>query len=188
MTAVDISKTFLRHAKEAEENERLGIRYEVASAVELPFEDDAFDFATSFMSLMDIPETERVFAEAHRIVRPGGFLQFSITHPCFDTPHRKNLRDEDGIILAVEVGEYFRGFDGEAKEGLRPFRVPLFSRTLSEWLHLVLEAGFIIERVGEPCPSDDAIKHRPYLRSAKTVPFFLHIRARKRRLLNGASL
>jgi ubiquinone/menaquinone biosynthesis C-methylase UbiE len=44
------------------------------------------------MSLMDIPETERVLAEIFRVLRPGGFLQFSISHPCFETPHRKSAQ------------------------------------------------------------------------------------------------
>ena len=58
----------------------------------LPFEGASFDFAVAFMSLMDIPEMERVLAEVYRVIRPGGFLQFSIAHPCFSPPHRKTLR------------------------------------------------------------------------------------------------
>jgi len=64
VVGVDISANFVRHAREAEEKHPLGIRYEVVSAVRLPFEQATFDFATAFMSLMDIPETERVLAEA----------------------------------------------------------------------------------------------------------------------------
>jgi ubiquinone/menaquinone biosynthesis C-methylase UbiE len=90
---IDISATFVRLAREAEEAHPLGIRYEVASAVDLPFGDASVDFVTAFMSLMDIPETERAFAEIFRVLRPDGFLQFSISHPCFETPHRKTLRD-----------------------------------------------------------------------------------------------
>src|SRR5439155_21719261 len=29
-------------------------------------------------------------------LRPGGFLQFSILHPCFVPPHRRVLREPDG--------------------------------------------------------------------------------------------
>ena len=65
---------------------------------------------------MDIPETERALAEAHRILRPGGFLQFSIEHPCFATPHRRNLRNPEGLTYAVEVGDYFRRLQGEVAE------------------------------------------------------------------------
>jgi hypothetical protein len=62
MTAVDIAPTFIRHARDAEREEPRGIRYLVASGVELPFPDRAFDFVTGFMSFMDIPETGRLLS------------------------------------------------------------------------------------------------------------------------------
>lgn len=70
-------------------------------------------------------------------------MQFSITRTCFDTPHRKDVRDATCRTYAIEVGDYFRRVDGEVKEwlfsatppevreGLRTFRVPLFTKTLS---------------------------------------------------------
>src|SRR5215471_5959829 len=118
VTAIDVAENFIRHATQAEVSEPLGVAYGVASGVELPFAEGTFDFATAFMSFMDIPETRLVLAEAFRILKPGGFLQFSITHPCFDTPHRRNLRDESGLTYAIEVGDYFRGLDGEISEWL----------------------------------------------------------------------
>src|SRR6266478_234147 len=118
VTAVDIAETFIAHAKQAESNEPLGIDYRVASAVELPFAAETFDFGTAFMSLMDVPETDAALAEAYRVLKPGGFLQFSITHPCFDTPHRRNLRDARGHTYAIEVGGYFLGHQGKIDEWL----------------------------------------------------------------------
>jgi hypothetical protein len=47
-----------------ERQEPLGIDYRMASAVKLPFPDGVFDFATGFMSFMDILETELVLSEA----------------------------------------------------------------------------------------------------------------------------
>jgi SAM-dependent methyltransferase len=191
MTGIDISTNFIRHAREAEKEHPLGIRYEIARAVDLPFDEASFDFTVAFMSLMDIPETERVLAEVFRVLRPGGCFQFSIEHPCFNPPHRKTLRGEDGRAYAREVGEYFRKIDGEPDEWifssvpaetrnkLRPFRVPRFTRTLSDWLNLLVEAGFVLERLGEPCPGDEAVRERPGLQSAQVVAFFLHVRARK---------
>ena len=191
VTGIDISGTFVRYAREIEEKNPLGIRYEVADAARLPFGDASFDFATAFMSLMDMPETERVLAEACRVIRPGGFLQFSITHPCFDTPHRKTLRDASGRSYAVEVGDYFRRRTGEViewvfsaappevREEVEPFRVPRFTRTLGEWLNLVVETGFQIERVTEPKPDEKAVQERPRLQSAQVIAYFLHLRARR---------
>jgi hypothetical protein len=40
-------------------------------------------------------------------MQPGGFLQFSISHPCFDPRHRRVLRNADGTTRAIEVGGYF---------------------------------------------------------------------------------
>ena len=191
VTAVDISEVFIRHARQSEGRAPLGIVYQVASAVQLPFADAAFEFATSFMSLMDTPETETVISEAHRVIKPGGFLQFSITHPCFDTPHKRNLRDDQGITYAYEVGDYFRNLQGDVEEwqfsaaprevldGLPPFKTPRFTRTLSQWLNLLIAAGFRLERVAEPCPSDEAVRDHPNIQDAQVVAYFLQIRARK---------
>ena len=191
MTGIDVSGTFVRHAREAEVAEPLGIRYELASADALPFDGATFGFATAFMSLMDMPELEKVLAEVFRVLRPGGFLQFSVEHPCFNTPTRRTLRDDAGRAYAREVGGYFQERHGEVdewlfsstpaevREGLKPFRVPRFSRTLSGWLNLLVESGFVLERFGEPYPSDEAVRERPRLQSAQVFAVFLHVRARK---------
>jgi ubiquinone/menaquinone biosynthesis C-methylase UbiE len=191
VTAIDIAEDFIAYARQADAEERLGIAFHVASAVDLPFADASFDFATAFMSLMDIPETGQVLAEACRVLKPGGFLQFSISHPCFDTPHRRNLRDAGGQTYALEVGDYFRNLDGEvdawlfkaaplhAKQGLAPFKTPRFTRTLSQWLNLLVETGFRLERVAEPRPSDDTVRACPKVQDAQVVAYFLHIRVRK---------
>jgi 2-polyprenyl-3-methyl-5-hydroxy-6-metoxy-1,4-benzoquinol methylase len=65
VSAIDIAEVFIHHAAASEEQESLGIDYTVASAVELPFGDGTFDFAVGVMSFMDVPETERVLAEAY---------------------------------------------------------------------------------------------------------------------------
>jgi ubiquinone/menaquinone biosynthesis C-methylase UbiE len=191
VTAIDIAEDFIACARQTEAEEPLGIDYRVASAVDLPFADAAFDFATGFMSFMDVPETDRVLAEAWRVLKPGGFLQFSITHPCFFPPHRRLLRDARGQAYATEVGDYFRNLDGDVdewlfgaapphvKQGLRKFQTPRFTRTLSQWLNLLIDAGFRPERVAEPRPSDDTVRACPDMQDAQVVAYFLHIRVRK---------
>jgi ubiquinone/menaquinone biosynthesis C-methylase UbiE len=191
MTAIDISKVFVRHAQELEDQEPLGLQYRVASAVELPFADAAFHFATGFMSFMDIAETDDVLAEAYRVLKADGFLRFSICHPGSDTPHRRNLRDETGKTYAIEVGRYFENLQGdilewrfgagppEVGEGLPKFKTPHFTRTLSQWLNWLIETGFVIERVEEPRPTDQAVRKCPVVQDAQVVAYFLHIRARK---------
>ncbi len=191
VTAIDISDAFLQHAKQSEDRDPLGIRYALASATELPFADSTFGFATGIMSFMDIPEIGRALDEVYRALKPGGFLQFSITHPCFETPHRRTLRDEKGRAYAREVGNYFRNLRGEVieilfgsvpreiRERLPKFKVPRYTRTISQWLNLVMEKGFILERIEEPQPSDEIVRQHPRLQSAQVIASFLHVRARK---------
>jgi SAM-dependent methyltransferase len=191
LAAFDISPTFIRHAQQAEADSPLGIRYLVASAVALPFADASFDFATSFMCFMDVPETALLFSESFRVLRPGGFLQFSICHPCFDTPHRRNLRDATGNTYAIEVGRYFDSQHGAIAEwtfsaapppvtaGLPKFRVPNFHRPLSSWVNLLLESGFLLSRLAEPTPTPAQVLADPRLQDNTVTPHFLHFLARK---------
>ena len=60
-----------------------------------------------------------------------------------------------------------------------PFRTHVFMQTLSSWLNRLVEAGFVLERFGEPCPSDEAVRERPGLQDAQVVAYFLHVLARK---------
>lgn len=189
VTAIDIAEDFIVYAQQADEP--LGIDYRVASAVELPFANMTFDFATGFMSFMDIPETERVVAEAHRVLKPGGFLHFSILHPCFNAQHRRNLRNAQGLTHAIEVGDYFRNRGGEIEQWLFStvpsdikqktplFKVPLFTRTVSQWVNLLIDTGFVLERMAEPQPNDAAVRACPAIQDTQVIAYFLHCRVRK---------
>lgn len=191
MTGVDIAPTFIEHAREAEKMGALGIDYIIADAAELPFADKTFEFATSFMALMDMPDQAAVLREIARVLRPSGFCQFSILHPCFVPPARRNVRNESGKVVAVEVADYFAATDGKVEEwwftttsaqerkSLAPFKVPRFHRTLSKWIDFVVGAGLILEKLHEPVADDDLAKSTPMLADTQIAPIFLHFRVRK---------
>ena len=107
MHAIDNAPTFIRHARSTDEADPLGIVFHVADAALLPFAHDTFDFVTAFMSMMDVPDQAYAMREACRVMRPAGFLQFSILHPCFFRPRRRVLRDANGMTRAIEVAGYF---------------------------------------------------------------------------------
>ncbi len=192
MSGLDQAPTFIRHARETEAQEPLGIEYRVGSALELPYGDGTFDFATSFMCFQDLPQQERALSEAYRVIRPGGFLQFSITHPCFQTPKWEWVKDEEGRKRGMIVGDYFDmpearvgqwTFSSAPRElvdryGL--FKVAYFDRTLSDWLNLVMRTGFQLEEIAEPHPAPEDLERYPQLYDARLIAYFLIVRGRKR--------
>lgn len=188
--AIDISSLFIESAIKMEKEYTLGIHYTVASATKLPFNNDTFDFATSFMCLMDLPDQEQAVSEAYRVLKPGGFFQFSIEHPCFKTPYQRKVQNAQGDI-AFEVGNYFKFTDGtieewifgdapdELKKRLPKFCIPNFHRTLSWWINTLISVGFSIEFLHEPYPDDEAILNKPKLKAAREISYFLQVRCRK---------
>lgn len=191
MTAFDISHIFIHHANTYPE--LTTIHYLTANAELMPFKDGFFDFAVGFMSFMDIANLQAVIKEVFRVLKPGGFLQFSISHPFMDTPYHKNLRGEDGLTYAYEVAGYFHNMHGdisewifsaappEVKQSFSKFKVPRHTHTISQWLNMLLEQGFVLERLEEPYPDDETVRQCPNIQDAQVIAYFLHVRVRKPR-------
>lgn len=140
---------------------------------------------------MDLPDHLAVLRQVHRVLRPDGFLQFSILHPCFSPPTRRNIRNAEGTTIAVQVADYFQTSDGRIEEWrfgnapaaekavTAPFRVPRFHRTLSSWFNLLIGTGFLIEEIGEPMADETTASEFPAVQDTRVVPLFLHLRVRK---------
>lgn len=189
MVGIDIAAAFVRAAAVEERRRPLGIRYLHASAALLPFAEGAFDFVVAFMSLMDMPEQDRVLRQIVRALRPGGFLQFSIEHP-LNCSRREWVRDENGRQLALTVSGYFDGGEAvdtwlfsttpaELRTTLPPFRVPRFRRTLSQWINAIAAAGLVIEAAVEPSADEPTARAHPEIADSRIVPLFLQLRCRK---------
>jgi SAM-dependent methyltransferase len=191
MTAIDVSRRFLEAARAGAREAALGIRHARASGTRLPFAGRSFDFVMGTMSFMDMPGHDQLVAECFRVLRPGGFLQFSICHPCFATPRWNWILDGDGRRVAMECGDYFDQIDGEIEtwmfsaapeESRRQFplfHVPRFGRTLSSWVNLLIDAGFAIERFDEPVPDEETLRRCPAVYDHRIIAYFLIVRCRK---------
>ena len=187
VVAVDIAESFIAAAAQIPCH---GIRYLLGDGALLPFRAASFDAVTAFMSLMDVADPERTLREVSRVLRPGGFVQFSVVHPATSTPVRRWVSDESGNRQALAIGDYF--FQGPVTEtwsfgtapsGLRarhrPFTITYARRTLAGWLTAVLAAGLTIEAIAEPHADEATAKVHPQVADTRIAPYFLTVRARK---------
>ncbi len=190
LTAIDISESFINYAIEAEKTDPLGIKYQIASAVDLPFPENHFDFIMATMSMMDIADNEKAFKEAFRVLKPGGFFQFSISHPVASAKWEW-VRDKNGRKTGLILRDYFNRIEGELDEwifgaapkkiteNMEKFKIPRFHHTVSDWLNMLIKAGFTLEELCEPHVEEEELKKHPEEYDSLIAPLILIIRCKK---------
>ncbi len=179
VTGVDISERQIEHARRHEAGTPLGIEYIVMDATEVGgrFERESFDLVTSCLALQDMPQPGEVTAQAFRLLRPGGRMNASITHPFTDTPYREWERDENGDKLALKIDRYFDTgpveYTWPASRQKYEWKSAGLHATLSEWLAWMLDAGFLLRGVTEPRPTEEQLAARPDLEDCWRLPYYL---------------
>jgi len=166
VTAVDVSPRMVEHARR-----RLGDRVEVRLAdleQPLPFDTGAFDGIVAPLSLDYLRDLAPVYREFRRVLRHPGWMVFSTGHPFGDFQrHPHGAYFESRVIT-----ETWTGFGA-------PVNVPFHRRPLQDRLIPLFEAGFVIDLLIEPLPTEEFRRRQP--RSYETVlrePGFLAVRAR----------
>jgi SAM-dependent methyltransferase len=151
--AVDGSRAMVEHAKArlskqvSEGGEgRLSIQFADLSEP-LPFEDARFDGIVSPLVLHYIADWRPTLREFVRVLKPDGWLLFSTHHPAIEM-----VRFAPDNYFAVEhvVDEW---------EWLGT--VEFYRRPLTEISAALTDAGFFIDRMIEPLPTDEFRRAKP---------------------------
>jgi SAM-dependent methyltransferase len=170
---VDASPTMIAAARRSDPDGR----YTVADAASLPFPDGSFPLVAAFMSLQDMDDLEGVMREAARVLTPEGRFCFAIIHPL------RTAGDFAGpAASSFELrGSYFEQRRFVAADEHEEVRVSMHSehRPLEVYARALEQAGFVIEALREPRPSEDVVRDDGTGISEKwrRVPFSLHVRA-----------
>jgi len=171
---IDLSAHLLAIAQRDERSDPLGISYLQENAETLASVRDAtFDGVVCNMALVDIANLQATIHSVSRVVRPGGWFTFSLTHPCFQAPHSYWDTAADGAIRRA-VSRYFaEGFWRSRQRDSIRGRVGAYHRTLATYLNTLTHCGFTITDVVEPRPQNPA---QAWLPGYYAIPAFLLLR------------
>ncbi|HEC35168.1 MAG TPA: class I SAM-dependent methyltransferase [Anaerolineae bacterium] len=169
VVAFDANEKMVRLARE-----RLGDKAQIMQAnleQSLDFlRDGWFDIVVSSLVMDYVKDWEKVFAEFHRVLGEGGCLVFSMEHPYAKFDDHRGTSN----YFEVEVMEdEWTGF------GI-VVQVPSYRRPLGEVINPLVRAGFILERILEPIPTEEFRQKAPeYYETLSRRPGFMCIRAIK---------
>lgn len=123
VTGIDVAASCLRYAHGRAQSQGVPAHFVQADATALPWPDASFDLVYSSMFLHELPlkDIHKVFAEARRVLRPGGILLhyelppnnalsaydgFYLDWDCWynNEPFYKTYRDQDPATLCAQAG------------------------------------------------------------------------------------
>lgn len=186
VTGIDLSEKLVEIAKRDEATEPLGIVYHVDDAESLVRLNNAyFDAIVCNLALMDIEHLSATLQSVWRVLKLGGRFFFTLTHPCFQSPHASWIDGPHGQA-SREIKSYFvEGFwQSTYPHGVRG-QVGAYHRKLSTYIQGVIDAGFQISAVKEPQTIRQTTDHKP---DYAVVPTFLIMRCDKPDLGDDAKI
>jgi SAM-dependent methyltransferase len=130
----------------------------------------SFDIVISPLVMDYVRDWLALFREFYRLLPKGGILVFSMEHPYAKYDDHR----ETSNYLDVELVEYkWTGFG-------KPVTVPSYRRPMSDVVNPLIRAGFVLEQILEPTPTEAFEQEDPEeYESLSRSPGFLCIRARK---------
>ncbi len=144
---LDLSHRQLQHSRRIDDATGVVVPSVRGTATDLPFADGSFDVVfSSFGALQFVADIEACLAECARVLRPGGRLAFSITHPTRwmfpDDP------SEDGLVASQSYWD--RTPYVETDDATGAIAYVEHHRTLGDWVGLLAGAGFRLTTLLEP--------------------------------------
>jgi SAM-dependent methyltransferase len=172
VVGVEPSRTLVRHARAVD----AAGSFVVADAAAVPGASGAFDLVVAYNSLQVVADMRGTVHEAARLLRPGGHLCLTVSHPAMDLG--RFIQAETGTLFTVRPSFYEsrRVEDTIEMNGLS-VTCRGWTYTLEDYVSAFESAGLVIEALREPVPTAPSAN----LERWRSVPLFLMARTLKPR-------
>lgn len=169
---VDPSAARLDRVRAACEREDVKIELHQADLAEIPFvRADTIDAVISIYALSTVADLDRVFRQAHRVLRAENNLIFSVPHPAFSLVDRTA---DDPLRITQSYFDHepqpWTSADASGYE---------YPRTIGDIITSLSRAKFRLDTLLEPEPASDGVHSKYFNIAMHWVPATLIIRARK---------
>lgn len=168
VTAIDFSPNMIEMTKRRVGNAARIIQADLNNPLDF-IEDQSLDIVLSSLTLHYLKDWNKVMSEFNRVLKDAGQLVFSVHHPFMDFADF----NRENYFLTELLEDEWRTYNGKVK-------VEFYRRPLHEIIMPLLDAGFTIEKLLEPMPTEEFKNTQPniYERLSRR-PQFLFIRAKK---------
>jgi ubiquinone/menaquinone biosynthesis C-methylase UbiE len=161
VVGIDPTRTLIDHAETAERARPVGVIYRVDDGTTLDtVADSSVDGVTAALSLNNIADLDAALGSVRRVLRPNGFLAFTVPHPCFDAPGTETISTSSGMRRVV--GDYFDEGHWRSAHPHSVRRAGNYHRTISTYITAVLDHGFALRSCEEPAPTDAVRAETPH--------------------------
>ena len=131
--------------------------------------DQFFDIIISPLTLDYVANWNETLREFHRVLRIGGVFVFSIEHPRSDYLNERMTNYFQRELISM----MWNGFG-------KPVLMPAYRRSISEVVNTLIGAGFTLDHLLEPVPTEEFKTADPkHYEELRISPGFLCVRAVK---------
>jgi ubiquinone/menaquinone biosynthesis C-methylase UbiE len=184
---VDFSENLIAIARDTVPD----VEFEVMDAESLKFDNETFDFVYSSLVFGHIEKWNRALGEVYRVLKPGGILLFSQTHPVKKAA--RTVEDEDGKTTSALLG-----YKSDPKTGksevwgdylnlvlhkeiwMKKIDAYFYTRPLSEMFREIVRARFRVLDIVEPRPIVETKQYdEEYWKIHQKIPSFVIFECKK---------